>query len=244
MNQQKSIFSETIDQSLQKQKISEAELRRLQRPDFSMQTGQTRQETDLPGDAEQNFRMPDLARITEQSRQAASEICQAARLHQGQLFVVGCSSSEVLGDRIGTHTSVETAEAIYDGIFPVLQEYGVYLAAQCCEHLNRALVVSEECMQRFHLEQVNAIPQPNHAGGAFATVTYQNMNNPVVVESLNARADAGIDIGGTLIGMHIHPVAVPLRISLKFIGQASILCARRRPKYVGGARALYDESLM
>ena len=118
------------------------------------------------------------------------------------------------------------------------------LAAQCCEHLNRALVVEQETADAFRLEEVNAIPQPNHAGGAFATVAYERMAHPVVVEDLGAQASAGMDIGATLIGMHIHPVVVPLRISVDHIGEAPLICARRRPKYVGGARAIYDDSKM
>ena len=188
--------------------------------------------------------MPDLKKLTEQSAQAAVEICDAAGLKEGQIFVVGCSSSEIMGSRIGTATSVEVAQAVYDGIMPVLSARGIYLAGQCCEHLNRALVVEEEALRRFDLEQVNAIPQPNHAGGAFATVCYQNMPSPVVVETIRAKASAGIDIGGTLIGMHIQPTVVPLRISLKKIGEAQIICARRRARYIGGARAVYDERLM
>ncbi|MBQ6785527.1 MAG: DUF436 family protein, partial [Clostridia bacterium] len=117
-------------------------------------------------------------------------------------------------------------------------------AAQCCEHLNRALVVEQETADAYRLEEVNAIPQPNHAGGAFATVAYERMAHPVVVEDLGAQASAGMDIGATLIGMHIHPVVVPLRISVDHIGEAPLICARRRPKYVGGARAIYDDSKM
>ena len=188
--------------------------------------------------------MIDLKIITEQSRIAAMEICSAAKIKPGQIFVVGCSSSEILGNRIGTATNVEVAEAVYAGIIDVLKENGVYLAGQCCEHLNRALVVEEEVLEKYGFEQVNAIPQPNHAGGAFATVCYQNMNHPVVTESIRAQAAAGIDIGGTMIGMHIHPTVVPLRISLRKIGEAYIICARRRPRYIGGARAVYDEELM
>ena len=188
--------------------------------------------------------MIDLVLVEQQSRQAAEEICEAARLEKGSIFVVGCSSSEVLGDRIGTATSVETAEAIYRGIAPVLEERQIYLAGQCCEHLNRALVLEAEAVKEYHLEQVNAIPQPNHAGGAFATVCYQQMRAPMLVETLNARAQAGIDIGGTMIGMHIQPTVVPLRISLRKIGEAPIICARRRPRYIGGARAVYDSNLM
>lgn len=186
----------------------------------------------------------DLSLIREQSAQAAREIIEAAHLREGDLFVVGCSSSEVQGDRIGTHTSVDVAGALYEGIAGVLDEKGIRLAAQCCEHLNRALVVDRDTMEKYGLEQVNTIPQPNHAGGAFATVTYEKRPDPVLVESINAQAKAGIDIGGTLIGMHIRPVVVPLRISLRKIGDANIVCARYRPKYVGGQRAIYDPELM
>lgn len=186
----------------------------------------------------------ELTEIKKQAAKAVAEICDAAKLKRGQLFVVGCSSSEVMGEAIGTHTNVDVAGALYDGISEELGKRGIRLAAQCCEHLNRALVVDRETMERYDLEQVNAIPQPNHAGGAFATVAYQRMNDPVLVENLRAKADAGIDIGQTLIGMHIHPVVVPLRISMDHIGEAVITCARRRPKYVGGQRAIYDETLM
>lgn len=187
---------------------------------------------------------PQLGQIRKQAQRAVAELCDAAHLRPGTLFVVGCSSSEVLGERIGTHTSMDIAGALYEGIASELKERGVFLAAQCCEHLNRALVVERTVLERYDLEQVNAIPQPNHAGGAFASVTWNRMADPVLVESLSARADAGIDIGGTLIGMHIHPVVVPVRISIDRIGEASILCARRRPKYVGGQRAIYDEALL
>ena len=182
--------------------------------------------------------------ITEQSKKAAIEIIEAAGLSEGALFIIGCSSSEVLGSRIGTATNMDSARAVYDGIIPVLRDYRIMAAAQCCEHLNRALVVERETMRHFGFEQVNAIPQPNHAGGAFATECYHRFLDPVLVESVNAMGDAGIDIGGTMIGMHIRSVVVPLRISINKIGEASIICARRRPKYVGGSRAIYDEKLM
>ena len=185
-----------------------------------------------------------FSEVTDQSRQAAIEIIEGAGIKKGSIFVIGCSSSEVLGDQIGTATSMEAAEAVYDGIIPVLLENGIMVAAQCCEHLNRALVVERSTMEKFGFEQVNAIPQPNHAGGAFGTVCYERFEDPVLVENIGASADAGIDIGGTMIGMHMHSVVVPMRISLRKIGEASIICARHRPKYVGGSRAIYDESLM
>ena len=182
--------------------------------------------------------------ITEQSKQAVTEIIKAANLKEGSLFVIGCSSSEVLGSQIGTATNMDSARAIYDGIIPVLREHGILPAAQCCEHLNRALVVERSTMEKYGFEQVNAIPQPNHAGGAFGTVCFQRFDDPVLVEDIGGKADAGIDIGGTMIGMHMHSVVVPMRISLRKIGEAPIICARHRPKYVGGQRAIYDEKLM
>ena len=188
--------------------------------------------------------MVDLKEIEDQSAQAVSELLEVSRLEKGDLFVVGCSSSEVLGEKIGTHTSLDVAEAIYRGIVSVLKMRGIRLAAQCCEHLNRALVVERETCRAFSLEQVNAIPQPNHAGGAFATTAWKQMKDPVLVESLEQKASAGIDIGQTLIGMHIHPVVVPVRVGIRKIGEAVVTCARRRPKYVGGQRAIYDERLM
>ena len=176
--------------------------------------------------------------ITEQARQAVTELLEAAKLRPGQLFVVGCSSSEMVGARIGKGSSLEAAQAAFAGIYPVLQERGIELAVQCCKHLNRALVVEREVAEKRGFEIVNAIPQP-HAGGSFAVTAWANFRDPVLVETIVA--DAGLDIGGTLIGMHLRRVAVPVRLSLKQIGEANILCARTRPKYIGGSRAVYQE---
>ena len=176
--------------------------------------------------------------ITGQARQAVTELLEAAKLRPGQLFVVGCSSSEMVGARIGKGSSLEAAQAAFAGIYPVLQEHGIELAVQCCEHLNRALVVEREVAEKRGFEIVNAIPQP-HAGGSFAVTAWANFRDPVLVETIVA--DAGLDIGGTLIGMHLRRVAVPVRLSLKQIGDANILCARTRPKYIGGSRAVYQE---
>ena len=175
--------------------------------------------------------------ITAQAKQAVTELLEAARLKPGQLFVVGCSSSEIVGARIGKGSSLEAAQAAFAGIYPILQAQGIELAAQCCEHLNRALVVERTVAERRGFEIVNAIPQL-HAGGSFAVTAWANFNDPVLVEAIVA--DAGIDIGGTLIGMHLRRVAVPVRLSLKQIGDAGILCARTRPKYIGGERAVYQ----
>ena len=184
-----------------------------------------------------------LEEIRQQAYQAACEVCEGAKLREGDLFVVGCSTSEVLGEKIGTHSSLDAAGALFEGIDQALRERGIFLAAQCCEHLGRALIVEREACIRYRLEEVNVIPQPK-AGGSFGTTAYRKFRDPVAVESLQQTASAGIDIGGTLIGMHIRPVVVPLRISLKKIGEASIICARRRPRFVGGSRAVYNEELM
>jgi len=170
-----------------------------------------------------------------------SELLDAAKLQEGSLIVLGCSSSEIIGKRIGTCSSMEAAEAVYDVILPELAKRGIFLAAQCCEHLNRALVIERKAAERFGLEIVNAIPHA-HAGGASATTAYARFEDPVLVE--NVKADAGIDIGGTLIGMHLKPTAVPVKLSKKTIGEAIILAARTRPKFIGGERAIYNEKLL
>lgn len=176
--------------------------------------------------------------ITQQSAQAVSELLEAARLQAGDLLVIGCSSSEMVGQRIGKGSSMEAAQAVWAGIAPVLREKGVSLAVQCCEHLNRALILEQADADRFGYEIVNVKPQPK-AGGSFATTAWEQMAHPVAVEHI--RAKAGLDIGGTLIGMHLKEVAVPVRLSISKIGQASILCARTRPKFIGGSRAQYCE---
>ena len=183
----------------------------------------------------------ETAQITAQAQQAATELLEAAHLETGDLFVVGCSSSEITGGRIGKQSSMEAAQAVLEGVLPVLQAQGVSLAAQCCEHLNRAIVVERDVARERGYEIVAAIPQP-HAGGSWATCCWQAFSDPVLVEEV--RAEAGMDIGGTLIGMHLRRVAVPVRLSLDHIGQAVLLCARTRPKFIGGARAVYGEGEM
>lgn len=179
-----------------------------------------------------------LQKLEQESYEAACEILDLATLKKGQLFVVGCSTSEVTGGRIGTTSSPETAQAVFAGIYCATQERGVYLAAQCCEHLNRVLILEMEAAERYGYEEVNVVPQPK-AGGSFATVAYQIFENPVAVEHI--KANAGMDIGDTLIGMHLKDVAVPVRISRKTIGEAHIVCARTRAKFIGGSRAIYAE---
>lgn len=177
--------------------------------------------------------------IREQAARAAEEICEAAGLHTGSILVVGCSTSEVAGERIGTDSRPALAEELLDGILTVLNRRGVLLAAQCCEHLNRAIVTERAAVPT--AEIVNVVPQPK-AGGSFATAAYAAFHDPVVVEEI--RADAGLDIGGTLIGMHLRRVAVPVRLSLDHIGAAILIAARTRPKFIGGIRARYDDGLL
>lgn len=180
----------------------------------------------------------ELDEIRAASAQAAAELLAAAELQPGQVLVVGCSSSEILGGQIGKYSSMDAAGAVYQGIAPVAAQRGVWLAAQCCEHLNRAIVLEREAAQRYGWEEVSVVPWP-HAGGSWATTCWQNFAHPVAVEEIQAHA--GMDIGGTLIGMHLRRVAVPVRLSLRQIGQAGLLCARTRPKLIGGQRAHYTE---
>ena len=176
--------------------------------------------------------------IKEQTKTIMTELLEVANLKKGDIFVVGCSSSEIIGQKIGKGSSPEAANAVFEVIYDILKKKGIYLAAQCCEHLNRAIIIEEECAEKYGYEIVNVKPQPK-AGGSFATATYANMKSPVAVEHISAKA--GIDIGGTLIGMHLRHVAVPVRASISKIGEANVLCARTRPKFIGGSRAVYED---
>ena len=179
-----------------------------------------------------------LAQVKEESANAARQLAETARLHKGQSVVVGCSTSEVVGHNVGSWSTPEVANAIFEGLNSVFAPMGVYIAAQCCEHLNRALIVEHEAVPNGEI--VNVMPQPK-AGSSFATAAYHSFRHPVALEEI--RADAGLDIGGTLIGMHLKKVAVPVRLQQNQIGQAILLAARVRPKFIGGERAIYDESL-
>ncbi len=178
-----------------------------------------------------------MQEIKQAAASAVTELINTANLQKGQILVIGCSSSEIVGGTIGHASSIEAAEAVFEAIYPVLKEKGIYLAAQCCEHLNRAIIIEHECAKAYGLEEVCVIPQPK-AGGSFATTAWKNFTAPVAVEHI--RAHAGLDIGGTLIGMHLREVAVPVRLSVEAIGNAHILAARTRPKYIGGSRAKYE----
>lgn len=183
----------------------------------------------------------DINNIKEDVKVVLSELLESASPAEGSVLVLGCSSSEIIGQRIGTCSSMDAAQAVYDVILPELERRGIYLAAQCCEHLNRALVVEKAVADKRNLEIVNAVPHA-HAGGASATTAYARFREPVVVESV--KADAGIDIGGTLIGMHLKATAVPVKLSKRTIGNAIVLAARTRPRFIGGERAIYNEKLL
>ena len=180
-----------------------------------------------------------LEKIKSDAIAAVTELLDVAKLQAGDLLVLGCSSSEMVGEKIGTHSSVDAANALADAVLPILKAKGIHVAVQCCEHLNRALILESAVAEKYGYEAVNVVPQPK-AGGSFATAVWGRLDNPVAVEHI--RAHAGIDIGGTLIGMHLKEVAVPVRLSVKTIGEAPILCARTRPKFIGGCRAVYDDS--
>ena len=181
----------------------------------------------------------DLQCIIQQTKDAAKQLLELSGLKAGDVVVIGCSSSEVIGGRIGTASSPETAEAIFSALEEVFAPAGVYIAAQCCEHLNRAIIVERAAVPSAAI--VNVRPMPK-AGGSFATAAYAHFAEPVALEFI--QADAGLDIGGTLIGMHLKPVAVPLKLTVRHIGEAVLIGARTRPKFIGGARAVYNEALL
>lgn len=175
--------------------------------------------------------------IKQKAYDAAKELIELAQLKEGRLLVVGCSTSEVMGKKLGTYSNPELGRELFEGIYMAAAEAGIYVAAQCCEHLNRALIIEREACEKYGYDEVCVIPQPK-AGGSFAAAAYHVFKAPVAVEHIMAHA--GIDIGDTLIGMHLREVAVPVRLSVNMLGEARVICATTRPKYIGGARAVYE----
>ncbi len=175
--------------------------------------------------------------IYNQTKSVILEYIKKSGLRQGNILVIGCSTSEILGAKIGTNSSVETAKTVFSALNDTAKEFGIRLAFQCCEHLNRAIVIERGTLP--FAEEVNVVPQAK-AGGSLATVAYNSFINPIVVEEI--KADGGIDIGLTLIGMHLKKVAVPLRLENNKIGDALVVAARTRPKFIGGERAVYNEN--
>ena len=177
--------------------------------------------------------------IYEQTKAVIAELCEKAKLHPGNIVVVGCSTSEVVGSKIGTNSNPDIAGEIFAALHDYTKSKGIFLAIQCCEHLNRAIVTERKAVP--FAEPVNVVPQPK-AGGSLATKAYAGFDEPVVLEEI--KADAGLDIGFTLIGMHLKKVAVPLRLTNNTIGAAMVLAARTRPKFIGGVRAVYNEEML
>ena len=177
--------------------------------------------------------------IYEQTKAVISELCEVAKLKEGNIVVVGCSTSEVVGSSIGTDSNPDVAGEIFRALQDYTVSKGLFLAIQCCEHLNRAVITERKAVP--FAEVVNVVPQPK-AGGSLATKAYAGFDEPVAVEEI--KADAGLDIGFTLIGMHLKKVAVPLRLENNTIGKAMVLAARTRPKFIGGVRAVYDEDML
>ncbi|MDR9858645.1 TIGR01440 family protein [Treponema socranskii] len=177
-----------------------------------------------------------MSLITEDVKNAVNQLLSVAELKEENILVVGCSSSEILGNKIGTTSSEEAGREVFKAIYDIVRPRGIFLAAQCCEHLNRALVIEAACLEKYGYERVSVVPWI-HAGGSFASAAYRLFEEPAVTEHI--KADAGIDIGDTLIGMHLRDVAVPVRIEQKSIGEAHVVCARTRPRLIGGERARY-----
>ena len=176
--------------------------------------------------------------IVNEAKKMIEEFLSVVPMNKGEILVVGCSSSEIVGETIGKGSDFNAAKAVFEGISPIIEERGIFLAAQCCEHLNRALVVEKECAEKYGLDVVCVVPKAK-AGGSFATTAYERFSAPVALE--HVKAHAGIDIGETLIGMHLRDVAVPVRLRTRKIGEANIIAARTRPKFIGGSRAIYPE---
>lgn len=169
--------------------------------------------------------------------QLMTELLEKSVWRPGDIIVVGCSSSEIMGEQIGSASAPDVAMAVLEGMLPPIKKRGLYLAAQCCEHLNRALIIEREAADKYGYEPVCVVPRPK-AGGSFASAAWGEFDEPVAVESI--KAVAGLDIGSTLIGMHLKAVAVPLRLSEKTLGSAAVTAAYTRPKLIGGVRARYE----
>jgi len=180
-----------------------------------------------------------VTEITKQAAEAVDHLLASAEHRAGDIFVIGCSTSEIIGKRIGSSSSEEAAKAVMDAVLPKITAAGLFLAVQGCEHINRAICTSRACMERYGLQEVWVRPWL-HAGGAFATEAYNRIPDRVMVEDLAAKAALGMDIGGTMIGMHLHPVVVPVHTEERKIGEATLILAKTRPKYVGGPRAQYN----
>ena len=179
-----------------------------------------------------------MSTIYEQALKVMTQIRELTDPKMGNLMVIGCSSSTVLGGQPGTNSSRDVAEQLHQAAMEVFGEkYDI--AVQCCEHLNRALIVERKVAERYGLTMVNAVPYEK-AGGAFATVHYASLTDPVAVEDIHSLAVLGIDIGGVMVGMHLRPVVVPLKLKERKIGEAIVIAGASRLKYIGGERTHYQ----
>lgn len=178
-----------------------------------------------------------LDKVKEDTKKVAEELLSIANLEENEILVIGCSSSEVANHQIGSYSSEYIGKSIFEVLQQITGKHNIFLAIQCCEHLNRAIIMEKKCAKAYGLEIVNVIPQLK-AGGSLSTAAYDGFENPVAVERVQAHA--GIDIGDTLIGMHLKPVAIPIRTKQGTIGNAHVVCAKTRAKYIGGERALYS----
>ncbi len=176
------------------------------------------------------------ARLKSEVINAVEELVAIASPEEEDIFVLGCSTSEILGKHIGKNTDLELGELVGGTIRSILNEHRLLFAVQCCEHLNRALVVERETAKKYGLEEVNVVPHKNAGGGA-ATAAFALFKEPVVVEKIVAKL--GLDIGDTAIGMHIKAVQVPVRLKVRSVGEAHVSALRSRLKMIGGARAAY-----
>ncbi len=181
--------------------------------------------------------MTESGSIADQVERLMDELVRTGNVRPGQIVVLGVSTSEVRGRRIGTSGAEEVASLIHEGVERVRTRTGVHVVWQCCEHLNRALVTERRLADAQGWNEVSAVPVPT-AGGSMAAYAYRRMEEPCLVEAVQVHA--GIDIGETLIGMHLRPVAVPLRPSVREVGQARVNMAATRPKLIGGARTVYE----
>lgn len=178
----------------------------------------------------------ELDKLSQEVQEIVEELISVAAPKAGQVLVVGCSTSEVLGEKIGSVGSLEVAQVLFTALHKSTQKHNLFLAIQCCEHLNRSLVVERTAQEKFGWTEVCVVPQM-HAGGSLGTIAYKSFTDPVMVETITAQL--GIDIGQTLIGMHLQRVAVPVRLAHNTIGAAIITAARTRPPLIGGERAVY-----
>lgn len=185
-----------------------------------------------------NEKYDKLDQIKKDVEKVFNELMEQAKLEKEDILVVGCSTSEVANHGIGTFSSEEIGQVLFETLNGLCKKQGIYLATQCCEHLNRAIIIEKAAAKKYGFEMVNVVPMLK-AGGAFSTAAYKGFDEAVAIEAV--KAHAGIDIGNTLIGMHLKAVAVPVRTSVERIGGAYVVCARTRLKYIGGVRANYME---